>query len=225
MLRLDHAGYAVRDLDEAAMRFREVYGLDSVVGGRHVGFGTANRIVPLGPNYLELIGVVDRLEAEASAFGRSVLERTAEGDGWLLMVVSSDDVAAEAGRLGLEVQEGLRARLDGSEIRWRMAGIDDPRREPWMPFFITWDISDELYPGRQRASHGVRPEAIAWVEIGGDAERLRAWLGDEDLPIRVSGGEPGIHRVAIATSDGEFAIEQEGPGSRGSRPRPSVSSV
>ena len=85
MLRLDHVAYAVRDLDETAVRFREEHGLDSVAGGRHVGFGTANRIVPLGDQYIELVGVVDRAEAEVSPFGRSVLERTAERDGWLLI--------------------------------------------------------------------------------------------------------------------------------------------
>ena len=207
MLRLDHAGYAVRDLDEAAARFREVYGLDSVMGGRHVGLGTANRIVPLGPHYIELIGVVDPAEAETSAFGRSVIERTVEGEGWLLIVASSDDVEAEARRLGLDVQEGARARPDGSEIRWRMAGIDDPRREPWMPFFITWDIPDELYPGRQRAAHGVQPRGLSWVEVGGDEDRLREWLGDAELPIRLADGNPGIRRVAIATSGGGFVIE------------------
>jgi hypothetical protein len=207
MLRLDHAGYAVRDLDEAAVRFRDQFNLDSVEGGRHVGLGTANRIVPLGSHYIELIGVVDRAEAEANAFGRSVIERAADGDGWLLIVASSGDIDAEATRLGLRVQAGTRARPDGSEIRWRMAGIDDPRREPWMPFFITWDIPDELYPGRQRAGHGVRAEGIAWVEVAGDEERLSEWLGGGDLPIRVTDGIPGIHRVAIETPDGELVIE------------------
>lgn len=207
MLRLDHVGYAVRDLDEAAVRFREELGLDSVEGGRHVGLGTANRIVPLGRNYIELIGVVDRGEAESNGFGRSVIERTTERDGWLLIVASSDDVDAEAVRRGLEVQAGARARPDGSEVRWRMAGIDDPRREPWMPFFITWDIPDELYPGRQRAGHGVKAQGLGWVEVAGDGDRLREWLDGQDLPIRVVEGPPGIRRVAVATSAGELVIE------------------
>lgn len=207
MLRLDHVGYAVRDLDDAAVRFREVYGLDSVTGGRHAGLGTANRIVPLGGHYIELIGVVDRAEAEANAFGRSVIDRTTGGDGWLLIVASSEDVEREAARLGLEVQAGARARPDGTEVRWRMAGIDDPGREPWMPFFITWDIPDERYPGRQRAGHGVQAQGLAWVEVGGDAERLREWLGGADLPIRVIDEPPGIHRVAVATADGELVID------------------
>ena len=35
MLRLDHVVYAVGDLDGAAVRFRQAFGLDSVAGGRH----------------------------------------------------------------------------------------------------------------------------------------------------------------------------------------------
>ena len=208
MLRLDHAGYAVRDLDEAALRFREGFGLDSIEGGRHMGLGTANRIVPLGSHYIELIGVVDAAEAGANPFGRSVIERTAEGDGWLLVVVSSDDVEREATRLGLDVQAGARAHPDGTEIRWRMAGIDDPRRQPWMPFFITWDIPDERYPGRQRAGHGVRARGLSWVEVAGQAERLDEWLGGAELPIRATNDQPRrVRRVAIATSDGDLVIE------------------
>jgi hypothetical protein len=207
VLALDHVGYAVRDLDEAAVRFREELGLDSVVGGRHVGFGTANRIVPLDGQYIEIVGVVDRAEAEASAFGRSVLERTAERDGWLVIVVTTDDVEAEAARLGLEVTAGARTRPDGSEVRWRMTGLDAPAREPWMPLFMTWDIPDELHPGRQRAGHGVKAQGLGWVEVGGDAERLRAWLGGRDLPIRVTDAPPGIARAAVATADGEIVID------------------
>lgn len=46
-----------------------------------------------------------------------------------------------------------------------------------------------------------------WVEAGGGAERLREWLGGEELPLCVTDGQPGIHRVAIATSDAELVIE------------------
>jgi hypothetical protein len=208
VLRIDHVVYAVRDLDEAAERFRREFGLDSVVGGRHGGWGTANRIVPLGEQYVELIGVVDRAEAEATTFGRDVLQRTAGGDGWYTIAVASDDVVLVGERLGLEVDAGSRERPDGEVLRWRMAGLDDPRREPWMPFFLTWDVPASLHPGRSaRAGHGVRAGGIAWVEVGGDVGRLREWLGDEELSIRVTAGEPGIRRVALATSDGDLVIE------------------
>jgi hypothetical protein len=206
MLRIDHVVYAVRDLAAAAVRFRKEFGLDSVVGGRHAGWGTANRIIPLGDQYLELIAVVDEAEASATTFGRSVLERTEAGDGWYLIAVASDDVVMIGERLGLEVDAGSRERPDGEVVRWRMAGLEDPRREPWMPFFLTWDVPGSLHPGSARAGHGVRAEGIAWVEVVGDAERLRAWLGGEELPICVVTGDPGIRRVALATSDGELVI-------------------
>jgi hypothetical protein len=207
VLRLDHVVYAVRDLDEAAVRFRGEYGLDSTEGGRHERWGTANRIVPLGDQYLELVAAVDEPTAAETAFGRGVLERAAGGGGWFTIAAVADDLDAVASRLGIEVGSGSRTRPDGQTVRWRMAGLDDQRRKPWMPFFLTWDVPDELHPGRARAGHGVRATGLAWVEVGGDAERLRTWLGGDELPIRVSDGEPGIHRVAISTPDGELVIE------------------
>jgi hypothetical protein len=198
---------AVPDLDEAAVRFRKELGLDSTEGGRHERWGTANRIVPLGDQYLELVAVVDEPVAAETAFGRGVLERAARGGGWFTIAAVADDLDAVATRLGLAVGSGSRMRPDGQTVRWRMAGLDDPRREAWMPFFLIWDISDELHPGRARVGHGVLATGLAWVEVGGDAERLRTWLGGDELPIRVSDGEPGIHRVAISTADGELVIE------------------
>jgi catechol 2,3-dioxygenase-like lactoylglutathione lyase family enzyme len=207
VLRLDHVVYAVPDLDEAAIRFRERFGLDSTEGGRHERWGTANRIVPLGDQYLELVAAVDEPMAAETAFGRSVLDRAAGGGGWFTIAAVADDLDAVATRLGIEIDSGSRTRPDGQTVRWRMAALDDPRREHWMPFFLTWDISDELHPGHGRAGHRVRATCIAWVEVGGDAARLRTWLGGDELPIRVTGDEPGIHRVAISIADGELVIE------------------
>jgi Glyoxalase-like domain len=207
VLRLDHVVFAVRSLDEAAVRFREEFGLDSTEGGRHERWGTANRIVPLGGQYLELVAAMDDQVAAETPFGRGVLERAARGGGWFTLAAVADDLDSVASRLGIEVGSGSRMRPDGETVRWQMAGLDDSRRESWMPFFLAWDVTNELYPGRARAGHGVRATGIAWIEVGGDAERLRAWLGGDELPIRVSDGEPGIHRVAISTPDGELVIE------------------
>ena len=206
MLRLDHAVYAVRDLDVAAVRFREEFGLNSAVGGRHEGWGTANRIVPLGEQYLELIGIVDRVVAERTPFGRSIVEAATDGDRWVTLVAATDDIEAVAERLGLGVHAGSRVRPDGQVVRWRMTGLDDPVREPWMPFFITWDVPAELHPGRTPAGHSVRADGIASVEVGGEAERLRSWLGGQELPIRVTDGVPGVHRVAVTTAGAEIVI-------------------
>lgn len=207
MLRIDHVVYAVADLDEAAVRFRGTFGLDSVAGGRHERWGTANRIVPLGDEYVELVAAIDRDAAAASGFGRAVIERADAGGGWVTFALATDDLDAIASRLGLEVTSGSRTKPDGTILRWRGAGLDDPRRQPSMPFFLAWDVPAELHPGRARAGHGVRAQGIAWVEVGGDAGRLHWWLGGEKLPIRVTDGELGIRRIAVATSDAEIEID------------------
>ena len=47
-MKLDHVIVAVSDLATAARELAALHRLDSVVGGRHPGWGTENRIVPLG---------------------------------------------------------------------------------------------------------------------------------------------------------------------------------
>jgi len=64
-LELDHVLLAVADLEAAGREIEAWYGLTSIEGGRHPGWGTANRIVPLGETYLELITVVDESRGSA----------------------------------------------------------------------------------------------------------------------------------------------------------------
>ena len=65
-LMIDHLIVCVGDLDEAARSFKDRLALDSVEGGRHSGHGTANRIIPLGGCYVELLAVVDPSEIKCS---------------------------------------------------------------------------------------------------------------------------------------------------------------
>src|SRR5438093_12432628 len=107
-LELDHLVIAVADLATAGREIEARHGLASVEGGRHPGWGTANRIVPLGDAYLELVAVVDEAEAASSTFGRWVGRmRPATGllrpFGWALRTPHLDAVA---GRLGLTVASG-----------------------------------------------------------------------------------------------------------------------
>jgi hypothetical protein len=134
------------------------------------------------------------------------MERAASGEGWLTIAVATDDLDGVAARLDLEIVEGRRERPDGQVLRWRSAGLEDPRRTPSLPFFIGWDVPADLHPGGARAGHGVRVQEIAAVEVGGDPSTLRDWLGSEELPIRVVPGPAGIRSVALATPDGTLEI-------------------
>lgn len=207
-MRIDHAVYAVRDLDEAAHKLLEGYGLETVPGGRHPKWGTANRIAPLGRDYVELLSVVDAQAAATSHLGRTLMALTTDGDRWFSVCLADPDIAVTAERLGLAVEPGSRTRPDGSVVSWRGAGIDAPSRQPWLPFFIAWDGPDELHPGRSSApAHPCGATGIAWAEVCGDADQLAAWLDGAQLPIRVvEGPRRGLTAVALSTPTGDLVL-------------------
>jgi hypothetical protein len=205
-VEFDHAIYAVRDFEAAARRFWDDYGLAAVPGGRHAGWGTANWIVPLGPSYLELIGVQDQGEASRSFIGQHLLDVLGEGERFIGWVVRTELFDEAVERAGLEASEGSRVRPDGALVRWRSAGVEVAMQDPSLPFFIEWLVPDELHPGRMPAEHRVQPLGISWVEVRGDESALRSWLGDESLPVRVQPGPPALLAVGVDTEGGEVLL-------------------
>jgi len=203
VIRLDHVIFATDDLDREAERWRADFGLDSIEGGRHARWGTANRIVPLGEDYIEIASVVEPDAARENPFGRGLLDRVGY---WLGPVVATDELDRVAATLGLEIGDGSRRRPDGRELRWRSAGFDDPRRDWWMPFFMEWDVPPELHPGRTPAHHERAVRGIASAELVGDAARLEAWLGGAELPFVVVEGPGELRSVTLATDDGDLTI-------------------
>jgi hypothetical protein len=115
-VHVDHIIYAVDDLKAAGRQLYEEFCLASIEGGRHRAWGTANRIVPLGTAYLELITVFDRDVAAFSDFGRPVIDAIAAGRHLVGWVVATDDLAAISRRLALDVSRGARTRPDGARL-------------------------------------------------------------------------------------------------------------
>jgi hypothetical protein len=186
-METDHVIWATADLDAAAERLERSHGLRAEGGGRHDGMGTHNRIVPLGRGYLELLAVADAEEAAGSALGRAVTERLARvGEGLMGWAVATEDVTAVAGRLGTDLVEIRRQGFAG-----RLTGVAEAMAEPCLPFFIE--------RGRDVRAPGARGDAggLRWVEVAGDAARLDAWLGGEELQVRVQPGAPALIGVGI----------------------------
>ncbi|HEU4674009.1 MAG TPA: VOC family protein [Candidatus Limnocylindrales bacterium] len=209
MIELDHVLIAVADLDAAAADLDRRAGLASVAGGRHEAWGTANRIVPLGATYLELIAIVDPKLAATTTVGRWI-ERTAKGRpmGWVLRTT---DIDAVTDRLGLTAVAGSRLTPDGRTLTWRTAGIDEASAEPSLPFFIEWGPGTP-HPGTASVAHRAGAVRLAGIDVTGDGERLVAWLGDVRLgdgrlPVAVTAGEPRVRGVRLATDSGERVIE------------------
>jgi hypothetical protein len=199
VIRVDHVVMAVRDVDVAAARLLEGHGLASVPGGRHVQWGTGNRIVPLGRVYLELLAVIDPEIARRTVLGRAIDEAAAGGDRWFAFCLADDGIRATAARLGLDVHDGERALPDGRVLRWRSAGIEDLRRTPDLPFFLEWHGPEDAHPGRAPVAHPAGAVRLAGVDVASNADRFRAWTGGAELPVRIVNGEAGIRAVRLET--------------------------
>lgn len=170
MLRVDHVIYGVPDLSLP-------FPLPSEAGGHHPELGTSNRIVGLGDCYVELLAgpVVDSLLDEGPAR-------------WLGWMVRTEQIEAEAARLGLDVVAMTRQRPDGSELRWRLAGggLGGP-----LPVFIQWDTP--WAPGGEAR--------LEWIEVAVAPSMLSDWVAGAELPVRLTDGEPGVHAVGIRLPD------------------------
>jgi hypothetical protein len=186
-MRIDHVILAAADLDAAAARLEAEHGLRAKAGGRHVGMGTHNRIVPLGGGYLELLAIADPEEAAGSELGRAVAGRIERaGDGPMSWAVAVAEIAPVARLLGTEVstisRQGLTARL---------TGLAEAMAEPFLPFFIE---RDPLVPD---PGAGGEAGGIEWIEVAGDAAKLADWLGGAHLPVRVVAGAPAVVAVGV----------------------------
>jgi len=189
---LDHVVLAVADLASAADELEKRHGLASVAGGRHPGWGTENAIVPLGGTYLELIAVADEAEAAASPLGRWVAAGSDGGPRPLGWAVRTDDLEVVAERLGLAARSGSRSTVDGEELRWRYAGVEQAMDEACLPFFIEW-AEGAPFPGRA----GSPQLGLRELRLTGDPARLADWLGAKDLPVVIEPGPAAVVRVVL----------------------------
>lgn len=211
MLTLSQVIYGVRDLDAATRRI-EARGLTVIEGGRHPGLGTANRIVPLGDAYFELLGVVDETEARSNPYGQALLRQIAQGDQLVRWSLRTDDLAPIAAARGLAVEQRSRRRPDGTLLTWRAAGLSLALVAGWLPFFMQWDDPTQ-YPGLLPTRHRAAPRGVAWLELTpGDPDLLRHWIGDAAdtvhtaTALRFVPGNPGLHCVALQTAHGELVL-------------------
>jgi hypothetical protein len=208
-MRLDHISYAAGPdgLAGTAERIGTLLGRQFVDGGVHPRFGTRNRVLPLaGHTYLEVVEVLDHPASDKAPFGQAVRARSAAGGGWLGWVVAVDDISQLERRLGREAAPGNRHRPDGIELKWKQVGINGLISDPQLPFFIEWEIPDELHPSA--GADGTY--SLACLEIAGDPQRVSEWLGQtveaplEDVKVEwvAPHGTPGIIAAQFQTPNG-----------------------
>ncbi len=206
---VDHIVMGVADLDAATAALARL-GLTALPGGTHPHWGTANRIVPLGAAYLELVAVVDREVAAGSAFGSWVAAqaRGVAAWGW---AVRPADIAATSQRLGLDPAPGSRVRPDGVTLSWTLAGVPDDGADRTLPFFIAWGDGVPM-PGQAPVEHPGGVSVLASVVVRGDAVLLEQWLGgtiDGVHALPVEGAAAGVVEVVVEQVGGPVVLHPD----------------
>ena len=193
---VDHLVYATPELQPGIDKIERALGVRATPGGQHLGRGTRNALLSLGPaTYLEIIGPDPEqpTPAQPRPFGIDDLKEP-RLVAWAAKGTELERLASEARRGGVklgEVISGSRRRADGVTLFWRYT---DPRTVVAggiVPFFIDWGTTPHpASTAAQGASLiGLRAEHPDWEQVQKDLNRLR-------LDLRV---QPGPRAALIAT--------------------------
>jgi hypothetical protein len=205
-LALDHVIVAVPDL-AAASDALERRGLRAVPGGRHVTLGTENVLVPLGGAYIEVVTVADPRVAAENAFGRAVLAGRDDGPRFTGWVVRTDRIEDTAASWQTDVVPLARRTPSGTEVRWRMAGLDRAG-DPVHPMVIEWEDPTEAPPFLP-VDHPAGRVTLARVEIGDPSRILGTWLPHIDHVVVGASGEPGVQRIVLRVDHRELRLDAD----------------
>jgi hypothetical protein len=209
---IDHVLLAVRDLDAAAAWIRERHGLTALPGGRHPGVGTANQIVPLGDDYLELIAIVDPAEAAASPHHDQLAAAPETGASiatWAVRVTDIDAVKRRLDEAGVATEgpsPGSRRRPDGALLEWRTLRVGGGH-EPAIPFFIEWKVGAGEHPGAAAVEHPAGNVLLRGVRLASPdpdalADRLRVLL-EEGVDYQVGTAATEEPAAVVLSINGE----------------------
>ncbi|MGX6451403.1 VOC family protein [Brevibacterium paucivorans] len=214
-MHLDHLSFAAQSdgYQATAERLAEKLGLSFYDGGVHPRFGTRNLIFPLtGGHYVEVVEALEHPAALATPYGQAVRARSELGGGWMGWCVRTDDLASVEERLGRKAVDGNRQAVGGPELEWKQIGVKGLMADPQLPYFIHW-----LSPTADHPAHWKAPSsdvAIKSLQIAGNRDRVRDWLGTDDpKPIPEIGidwtapnAAPGLISVTFTTPQGEVVV-------------------
>lgn len=219
---VDHLVFAAPGLDVGVRHVETLLGAPMQPGGRHEGFGTHNRLLGFGGRaYMEVVSPDPEQAAPDGPrwFGLDTLAsprlvtwcvsirnlRLPDDDGRVPdhPVPDLATLSARARAAGVELGEtrqGVRARTDGSVLRWAMTDPWADRAGGLVPFFIDWGVS--RHPGSGLPAV-CRFEGVH-VEVP-DPEPLAGWFDALGLTVPVVGAE--VSRIVASIRTPEAVVE------------------
>lgn len=214
MLELDHVVIAALDLDAGEAWLRTRLGVPIAPGGRHLGWGTHNRLLRLGDGvYLELIAP-DPSQPEPDAprpFGLdepAVRARLARGPALVHWLVRSTDLDADLA--ALRYDPGPPRPMSRGTLRWRITLRDDraPPGGGLLPTLIAWDVPPGEHPAARLPEAGVRLDGLS-VAGPADVLALRPAVASP-APLDWTVADAARLSLRLSTPAGVVAIGSDG---------------
>lgn len=204
---LDHLVYAVPDLAAAHAAFSATTGVAPAPGGRHLGRGTRNLLVGLGPtSYLEIIGPDPQHPADPDAvvpFGVDALTAP-RLVAWAVHPPDIDAAAQASAAAGADLG-GIgplsRRTPEGTLLEWRLASPHPAPFSGVTPFLIDWGAT----------AHPASAPGLPAVALRGlrathpDPGAVTAVLHALDVRMSVAAGPPGLAAL-IETPRGPVVV-------------------
>ena len=149
---LDHLVYGTPDLETTVAEFTASTGITPIEGGRHLGRGTRNVLVGLGPTaYLEIIGLDREHPADPGnvpPFGVADLT-AARLLTWAVHPSDPDATVEDAAAAGVDLGPLLpmsRRTPAGDLLAWRLAVAVPAPFDGVLPFVLDWGTT--VHPAR-----------------------------------------------------------------------------
>lgn len=140
---IDHVVFATPDLAGAVSQIEGEWGVRATPGGAHVGLGTRNALISLGPTqYLEIIGPDpgQPVPRRPRPFGIDDLQASRIVT-WASATKDIDTLATSAREAGHDVGMILdlsRKTPDGTLLSWRLSLDPKAFGDGTVPFIIEW---------------------------------------------------------------------------------------
>lgn len=203
MLTLDHIAIATERLETGADAVDRALGLPLEGGGQHAAMGTHNKLMSLGPEYLEVIAI-DPAGAAPDQPRWFDLDRFTGPTRATTWICRCDDL--DAALAAAPPGTGVPWSLARGDLSWRMAVAVDGILpfDGLFPALIQWEGA--AHPAPRLTDRGARLTGLRLFSPRADA--LRAALAPlvADTRIEVIASDAPRMEAVIATPGGEVVV-------------------
>jgi hypothetical protein len=204
--RVDHLVYATPDVEATCAELEQRLGVRASIGGQHLGRGTRNALIGIGPGrYLEIIGPDAAQPAPPAPrwFGIDTVKapRLVTWAAAASNLTRLVNVAEQRGvRLGA-IRDGRRERPDGVVLAWQTTDPNVMLAEGLVPFFIDWGASP--HPA---SSAVTGPRLIGLRGEHPDAGEARGILASLGIALHVDHAERAALIATFETANGSVEL-------------------